>query len=66
MKMKLILSLWFEVDSNLKCLFASCFALKDKVKKAALHRLSFIKVPMAHQFFLHSSAKHCHGIYIII
>lgn len=46
--MKLVLSLWFEVKSNLKCLFASCFALKDKVRKAALHRLSFIKVPMTH------------------
>lgn len=25
--------LWFEISYNLKCLFASCFALKGKVKK---------------------------------
>lgn len=49
--MKLVLSFWFKVNSNFKCLFASCFALKDKVKKAALHRLSFIKVPMAHHSY---------------
>lgn len=54
MKMKLVLSLWFEVNSNLKCLFASCFALKDKVKKAALHCLSFIKVSVAHHSYFNT------------
>lgn len=52
--MTLILSLWFEVNFNLKCLFASCFALKDKVKKAALHHLPFIKVPIAHHSFFYT------------